>query len=67
VDAITSANAHCVTVITRGADDLECAVRCYRNGLGLKTEGIIGKKFDYGAVAFFDLQAGFKWAVWPRK
>lgn len=56
-----------ITVITIGVDDLERAVRFYRDGLGLNTEGIIGKEFEYGAVAFFDLQAGLKLAVWPRK
>lgn len=56
-----------ITVITIGVDDLERAVRFYRDGLGLKTEGIIGKEFEYGAVAFFDLQPGLKLAVWPRK
>ncbi|MGB7543313.1 MAG: VOC family protein, partial [Burkholderiales bacterium] len=56
-----------LTVITIGVDDLERALRFYRDGLGLKTEGIIGKEFEYGAVAFFDLQAGLKLAIWPRK
>lgn len=56
-----------ITVITISVDDLESAVRFYRNGLGLKTEGIIGTEFEDGAVAFFDLQAGLKLAVWPRK
>ncbi|MCX5883885.1 MAG: VOC family protein [Deltaproteobacteria bacterium] len=45
-----------ITVITIGVDDLERALRFYRDGLGLKTEGIFGKEFEYGAVAFFDLQ-----------
>ncbi len=56
-----------ITVITIGVDDLERSLRFYRDGLGLKTEGIIGKEFEYGAVAFFDLQAGVKLAIWPRK
>ena len=56
-----------ITVITIGVDDLEKAVRFYRDGLGLKTEGIIGKEFEYGSVAFFDLNLGLKLAVWPRK
>lgn len=56
-----------ITVITLGVDDLERAVRFYRDGLGLPTEGIIGQEFEYGAVAFFDLQAGLKLAVWPRR
>jgi len=56
-----------ITVITVGVDDLERSLRFYRDGLGFETEGIIGKEFEYGAVAFFDLQAGLKLAIWPRK
>lgn len=56
-----------ITLITLGVDDLERAVRFYRDGLGLKTGGIVGTEFEYGAVAFFDLQAGLKLALWPRK
>src|SRR5258706_12490464 len=56
-----------ITLITLGVDDLQRAVRFYRDGLGLKTEGVVGTEFEYGAVAFFDLQAGLKLALWPRK
>src|SRR6185503_17304123 len=56
-----------ITLITLGVQDLERAVRFYRDGLGWKTEGIVGKEFEHGAVAFFDLQAGLKLALWPRK
>jgi catechol 2,3-dioxygenase-like lactoylglutathione lyase family enzyme len=56
-----------ITVITIGVDDLDRAVRFYRDGLGLRTEGIVGKEFEYGAVAFFDLEDGLKLALWPRK
>ena len=56
-----------VTVITVGVDDLEKSLRFYRDGLGLPTQGIIGTEFEHGAVAFFDLQAGVKLAIWPRK
>ena len=56
-----------VTVITVCVDDLERSLRFYRDGLGFKTEGIVGKEFEQGAVAFFDLQAGLKLAIWPRK
>jgi catechol 2,3-dioxygenase-like lactoylglutathione lyase family enzyme len=55
-----------ITVITLGVDDLDEAVRFYRDGLGLETAGIFGEQFEHGAVAFFDLQAGLKLAVWPR-
>jgi len=55
-----------ITVITIGVDDLDNSVRFYRDGLGLSTQGIVGGEFDHGAVAFFDLQAGVKLALWPR-
>ena len=56
-----------ITLLTLGVNDLEAAVRFYRDGLGLRTEGVVGEKFEYGAVAFFDLQSGLRLALWPRK
>jgi catechol 2,3-dioxygenase-like lactoylglutathione lyase family enzyme len=56
-----------VTLITVGVDDLERSVRFYRDGLGLKTDGIVGTDFEQGAVAFFELQSGLRLALWPRK
>lgn len=56
-----------ISVLTLGVDDLEKSVEFYRDGLGLKTDGIIGKESEYGAVAFFDLTAGLKLALWPRE
>ena len=53
-----------LNVLTLGVDDLEASVRFYRDGLGLATEGIIGQEFEGGAVAFFELQAGLRLAVW---
>lgn len=55
-----------ITVITLGVDDLERSLRFYRDGLSFPTEGIVGTQFEHGAVAFFDLQAGLKLAIWPR-
>ena len=55
-----------ITVLTLGVDDLERAVAFYRDGLGLKTDGIVGTEFEHGAMAFFDLQAGLRLALWPR-
>jgi hypothetical protein len=55
-----------VTVITLGVDDLEKSLVFYRDGLGLQTPGIVGQEFEYGAVAFFDLQPGLKLAIWNR-
>lgn len=56
-----------ISFITLGVDDLERALRFYRDGFGLATQGIVGTEFgDFGAVVFFDLQNGVKLALWPR-
>lgn len=55
-----------ITVVTLGVDDLERALRFYSR-LGFSTEGIVGSQFEFGAVAFFDLQPGLRLALWPRK
>ena len=55
-----------VTLITLAVDDLERAVRFYRDGLGWNTEGVVGTEYEHGAVAFFDLQGGLRLALWPR-
>jgi catechol 2,3-dioxygenase-like lactoylglutathione lyase family enzyme len=55
-----------ITIVTLGVDDLDRAVAFYRDGLGLKTEGIVGTGFAHGAVAFFELAGGLKLALWPR-
>ena len=55
-----------ITVLTLGVDDLEAAVRFYRDGLGLRTQGIVGTEFEHGAVAFFELAGGLQLALWPR-
>lgn len=55
-----------VTVITLGVDDLQAALRFYRDGLGFATQGIIGQEFEHGAVVFIALQAGLRLALWPR-
>lgn len=56
-----------ITLLTLGVDNLERAVSFYRDGLGWSTEGIVGTQFEHGAVAFFNLHAGLKLALWPRK
>ena len=43
------------------------SLRFYRDGLGLPTEGIVGKEYENGGVAFFHLQADLKLAIWPRR
>jgi uncharacterized protein len=56
-----------ISLITLGVEDLERAVAFYQDGLGLRTDGVMGTEFENGAVAFFELQQGLKLAVWPRK
>src|SRR5678810_739541 len=55
-----------ITVLTIGVDDLERSFAFYLD-LGFPTNGIVGREFEHGAVAFFDLQNGLKLAVWPRE
>jgi catechol 2,3-dioxygenase-like lactoylglutathione lyase family enzyme len=55
-----------ISVITLGVDDLNAALEFYRDGLGLPTKGIMGTEFEHGAVAFFDLQNGVKFALYAR-
>jgi catechol 2,3-dioxygenase-like lactoylglutathione lyase family enzyme len=56
-----------ISIITIGVDDLERAVRFYRDGLGFPTRGIVGTEYEHGAVAFFDLVNGQKLALWSRR
>jgi uncharacterized protein len=56
-----------ITVITLGVADLEHALHFYRDGLGFSSEGIIGREFEHGAVAFIQLQPGLRLALWPRQ
>ena len=55
-----------ITVLTIGVDDLERSFAFYTS-LGLPSKGIVGRQFEHGAVAFFDLEAGLKLAIWPRE
>lgn len=55
-----------ISLVTLGVDDLERAVGFYRDGLGLATEGIVGKEFAHGAVAFFALAGGLRLGLWAR-
>lgn len=55
-----------ISVVTLGVADLERSLAFYRDGLGLPTDGIVGREFEHGAVAFFDLAGGLKLALWAE-
>ena len=54
-----------ITVLTFGVKDLEESMRFYK-ALGLQTEGVIGKEFERGAVALFNLKGGLVLSLYPR-
>lgn len=61
-----------IHVITLAVDDLERALRFYRDGLGLESSGIVGTEFQgddsnpAGAIAMFQLKGGLILTVYPR-
>jgi catechol 2,3-dioxygenase-like lactoylglutathione lyase family enzyme len=55
-----------ISVLTLGVADLEKSLAFYRDGLGLPTEGIVGREFQHGAVAFFELSGGIKLGIWAQ-
>ena len=55
-----------ISVLTLGVADLDRSLAFYRDGLGLPTQGIVGREFEHGAVAFFELAGGLKLAIWAR-
>ncbi|MBU3892347.1 VOC family protein [Serratia rhizosphaerae] len=55
-----------ISVLTLAVADLEKSLAFYRDGLGLPTDGIIGREFEHGAVAFFELSGGVKLAIWAQ-
>ncbi|CAO3434423.1 VOC family protein [Azospirillum endophyticum] len=55
-----------ISVLTLGVADLDRALAFYRDGLGLPTDGMVGREFAHGAVAFFDLSGGLKLAIWAQ-
>src|SRR5689334_21367711 len=64
-------DAH-IDVITLAVADLDRALAFYRDGLGLHTEGVIGREWvgdditPAGAVALFELRGGLILSLYPR-
>lgn len=55
-----------ISVLTIAVADLERSLAFYRDGLGLPTDGIVGREFEHGAVAFFALAGGLRLAIWAQ-
>lgn len=61
-----------IHLITLAVDDLERALLFYRDGLGLKTRGVVGTDFlgdetnAAGAVVMFELDGDLTLALYPR-
>mgnify|MGYP003585264553 FL=1 len=45
-----------LSVLTLAVRDLQAALDFYCQGLGFKSNGIIGQEYENGAVAFIELQ-----------
>lgn len=56
-----------IKVLTLGVSDLERALAFYRDGLGLPTEGIIGRQFEHGAAVFFHMNDDLILALYPTR
>ena len=55
-------------VVTLGVDDLERSMKFYRDGMGLKTDGIFGADMhERGAVVFYNMENGVIFATWLRE
>jgi hypothetical protein len=61
-----------IHVVTLAVDDLDRALRFYRDGLGLESPGVVGTEYagddanPAGAVAMFQLEGGLILSLYPR-
>jgi predicted lactoylglutathione lyase len=61
-----------LNVITLAVEDLERALRFYRDGLGFPSRGIVGSEWTdertgaKGAIALFELECGLLLSLYPR-
>jgi uncharacterized protein len=61
-----------INFITLAVDDLDRSVAFYRDGLGWRTEGIVGQEFHDemtgadGTIAMFDLDGGLMLGLYER-
>lgn len=56
-----------IAILTLGVENLERSYKFYHDGLGFPSKGIVGKEFEHGEVAFFDMKNGMTLALYARK
>jgi uncharacterized glyoxalase superfamily protein PhnB len=56
-----------INILTLGVTKLEKSLKFYKDGLGWKTQGIVGTEFENGAIVVFDLDNGMKLSLYERK
>ena len=55
-----------INILTLGVNDLKKSMQFYQDGLGWRTEGIVGTEFENGAVVFFNLENGMILSLYER-
>lgn len=55
------------SILTLGVDNLEKSFKFYHEGLGFPSRGIIGKEFERGEVAVFDLKNGMLLSLYLKE
>jgi catechol 2,3-dioxygenase-like lactoylglutathione lyase family enzyme len=54
-----------IKVVTLAVEDLNRSLAFYRDGLGLRTDGIVGREFEDGVVVVFRLDNDMILALYP--
>ena len=49
-----------ISVLTLGVANLERSFVFYHGDLGLPTQGVVGREFEHGVGAFFELSGGLR-------
>lgn len=56
-----------INILTLGVNDLKKSLKFFVDGLGWKTQGIIGSEFENGETVVFELDNGMLLSLYERK
>lgn len=56
-----------INILTLGVNDLKKSLTFFRDGLGWKTQGIIGTEFENGETVVFELNNGMLFSLYERR